>query len=338
MSKFLSQLRKDAAKVYTPERSDWLATTKSPAINYLFGQLGGVPAGNTMLLYGPAKSGKSLLSFAYAGQLHQQDPEAIVLHFDTEMRDGVNHWERAFGIDKERFVSIKTNKPTEIFDYIANDVKAMLQQGAPIKMIIIDSLAAIHYPKEANKESSDKFVIGDAGAYLPGALKMILDVQRRYKIFTILCQHVRANMDPNMAKYKPYIIPGGNGLKHNAEIWALVTKVEAKDSKTFDESKKDGAGNFIQTEHTIRIRVEESSISPQNRSVEVDLSYRDGFVNQHVEIAKLAVNMGVVQLAGAWVQYNGKKWQGVSNFAVAVKEDSELQAELLRKIKEADSI
>jgi RecA/RadA recombinase len=338
MSKFLSQLRKDAAKVYAPEREDWLATTKSPAVNYLFGKLGGVPAGNTMLLYGPPKSGKSLLSFAYAGQLHQQDPEAIILHFDTEMRDGVNHWEKAFGIDKERFISTKTNDPTKIFDYIANDVKAMLQDGAPIKMIIVDSLAGIFYPKEANKESSDKHVMGDAAAYLPGALKMILDLQRRYKIFTILTQQIRSNMDPNTSKYRPYIITGGNALRHGAEVWALVTKVEAKDSKTFDESKKDGAGHALQTQHTIRIKIEESSISPQNRAVEVDLSYTDGFVNEHAEIAKLAVNMGAVVLAGAWVQYNGKKWQGIANFANAIKEDSELRIEMLRLIKESDTI
>lgn len=335
---FLSQLKKEAAKVFTPEREDWLATTKSPAINYLFGKKGGVPAGNIMLLYGPAKSGKSLVSFAYAGQLHQEDPEAIVLHFDTEFRDGVNHWEKAFGIDKERFISYKTNTPTEIFDYIAGPVLEMLQKGAKIKMIIIDSLAAIKYPKEANKESSDQFVIGDAGSYLPGAMKMIVPILRKYKILGILCQHVRANMDPNTAKYRPYIIPGGNALRHHTEVWTLVTKVESKTSKTFDENKKDGAGNFIQTEHTIRVKIEESSISPQNRAVEVDLSYSEGFINQHVEIAKLAVNMGVIDMAGAWVKYEDKKWQGVENFANFVKEDSDFRLELLRKIKEVDTI
>lgn len=338
MSKFLSQLKKDAAKIYTPEREDWLATTKSPAVNYLFGKLGGIPAGNTMLLYGPPKAGKSLLSFAYAGQLHERDNEAIILHFDTEIRDGVNHWEKAFGIDKERFISYKTNNPVEIFDYIANEVKAMLQGGAPIKMIIIDSLAAIMYPKEANKDTSASFVIGDQGAYLPGALKMILDIQRRYKIFTILTTHVRANMDTNTNKYKPYIIPGGNALKHYCELFCFVSKVDRKDTKGFDESKKDGSGNELQSSHKIRIKVEESSISPQNRSVEVDLSYTEGFINPHEEIASLSVNMGIVVMAGAWVQYNGKKWQGISNFANAVKEDSDLQNELLRKIKEADNI
>lgn len=333
---FLSKLHKDAKKVYTPLADNWIAKTSSPAINYLFGKKGGVPAGYSMLLYGPAKAGKSLLSFAYAGHLHQTDPDAIVLHFDTEFRDGGEHWHQAFGIDPERFISYKTNDPKDIFDYIHNDVTAMLQEGAKIKMIIVDSLAAIKYPKEANKESSTNMVIGDAGAYLPGAIKMILPTLRKYKVFTIFAQHVRDNMDPNTAKYRQFVVPGGRGLKHLVEIFCLVTKIEAKDSKVFDHTKKDGAGNVIQSGHSIRVKIEESSISPQNRAVEVDLDYNDGFVNQHQEIAQMAVNMGVVEQAGAWIQYEGKKWNGVTNFSLAIKDDLDLQNKLLEKIKDND--
>lgn len=335
---FLSKLQKDAKKLQLGAGEAWTAKTSSPAINYLFGKKGGIPAGYSVLLYGPPKAGKSLLSFAYAGHLHQTDPEAVVLHFDTEFRDGGEHWHSAFGIDPERFISYKTNNPVEIFDYIANDVNAMLQEGAKIKMIIIDSLAGIRYPKEANREVSTSHIMGDAAAYLPTAMKMIIPIIRKHKIFTVLCQHVRDNMDPNTAKYRPYVIPGGRALKHLTEVWCLVTKIEAKDSKTFDTSKKDGSGNLLQTAHSIRVKVEESSISPQNRSVEVDLSYTDGFINQHYEVAQLAVNMGIVEQAGAWVQYDGKKWNGITNFSLAVKDDLDLQNSLIKKISESDSL
>jgi len=333
---FLSQLRKDAKKInLTSGVEQWFAQTKSPALNYLFGKDFGLKAGYTAMVYGPPKSGKSLLSFAYAGYLHQTDPEAIVLHFDTEFRDNT-HWYKAFGIDSERFITYQTNEPTEIFDYIANDVKSMLQDGAKIKMIIVDSLAAIKYPKEANKELSTNHVMGDAGAYLPGAMKMILPVIRQFKIAAILCQHIRDNFDPNMAKYKPYNVPGGKGLKHFVEYWILVEKINNKDSRTFDSDKKDGAGNAIQTGHKIRVKMEESSLSPQNRAVEVDFSYTKGLVNEHEEVADLAVGMGIIEMAGAWVQYNGKKWQGISNFALALKDDPELQKNLIAKIREND--
>ncbi len=62
---FLSQLRKDAKKInLTSGVEQWFAQTKSPALNYLFGKDFGLKAGYTAMIYGPPKSGKSLLSFA----------------------------------------------------------------------------------------------------------------------------------------------------------------------------------------------------------------------------------------------------------------------------------
>lgn len=333
---WLSKLKKDSDKLVIGSREPWVAHFPSPGVNYLFGKEQGMLAGYSLLLYGPPKSGKSLLAFAAAGQLHKEDPEAIVLHFDTEFRDNVDTWVKVFGIDEKRWISRQTNQPIEIFDYIANEVKAMLQEGAPIKMIIIDSLAMIQYPKEANKENSTKFVIGDASAYLSGAMKMIIPVIRSFKVATILCQHVRQNMDPDTKDWKEWIIPGGMALKHSVEYWVIAQKIESKKTKLFDSDRKDGSGNLIQTGHAIRVKMEENSLGPQNRAAEIDLSYTQGLINQSYEIAQLAVNMGIVKLNGSWVEYGGQKWQGVDNFSMFVQADEELQRDLMRKIKEND--
>lgn len=309
----------------------------SPGINYLFGKAQGIRPGYSALIYGPPKSGKSLFALAFAGQLHKDDPEAIVLHFDTEYRKTVDTWAGVFGIDMDRIQSYATNKPVEIFDFIATEVLAMLQEGAPIKMIIIDSLAMLQDPKEANKEHSTDFTIGGAAAYLGPAFKMIIPVIRQYNIANIICQHVRMNMDPMKAKYYPYIIPGGTALKHSIEYWMFCEKIVSKDTKTFDSETKDGSGNPIQTGHTIRVRMEENSLGPQNRSVEVALSYQKGIINQHVEIAELAKNMNLVDRpSNTSYEFEGQKWTGFDNFALGVEADHELQAKLIAKMKELD--
>lgn len=338
--KWMKQLRKSSAAVNYEEvmkQELQVAKSPSPGINYLFGKKQGLLAGYSMLIYGPPKSGKTLFSLAFAGQLHKDDPDAIVLHFDTEMRETVPTWAKAFGIDLNRIVSYSTNNPEEIFDFIANDVKAMIEDGAPIKMIIIDSLEGINYPKEANSDSTTNHIIGDASAYLKRGMKAILPVIRKNKLYNIMCQHVRANMDPNMAKYKPWTVPGGFALKHSVESWLLCQKIEAKDSKTFDSAVKDGSGNAIQTGHAIRVKMEENSIGPQNRSVEVHLSYTQGIVDQHLEIAELAVNMNLVERPNNMTYILGdKKWVGFNNFAEAIKQDEELSKELITKIQEND--
>ena len=253
------------------------------------------------------------------------------------MRDTIPTWAKVFGIDLDRIVSYSTNQPQEIFDFIKNDVQALVQDGAPIKMIIVDSLEGIEYPKEGNAEATTNHLIGDASAYLKRGMKAVLPVIRRNKIAAIFCQHVRMNMDPNMAKYKPYTLPGGMALKHNIEYWMFCQKIDSKDSKVFDSEKKDGSGNPIQTGHAIRVRMEENSKGPKNRSVEVHLDYQKGLVNQSIEIAELAKNMGIVERPNNTSYVLGdKKWVGFANFANAIAQDEDLAAELIKKIKEGD--
>lgn len=337
-NKWMSKLRKhENAVKYDLKKAERYLQSPSPAVNYLFGKKFGMRPGMSMLLYGPPKSGKSLFSLALAGQLHRDDPDAIVLHFDTEMRETVPTWAKTFGIDLDRVITYSTNRPEEIFDFIQKDVLAMLQEGAPIKMIIIDSLAAIAYPKEANAESTTNHVMGDAAQYLNRGMKAILPVIRRHGIFNILCQHVRDNMDPQSARYKRYIIPGGNALKHLVEYWILCEKINSKDSKTFDSAMTDGSGNAIQTGHSIRVTMEENSLGPQNRKVEVKLDYAKGLVDSHEEIATIAVNMGVVQRPNNMTYVVGdKKWTGWNNFLLGMKDDVEMQHKLIEQIIEKD--
>lgn len=336
VSKFMSMLKKNATDFNTKKEIP-VFSWESPGVNYLFGSKGGMRGGYTTMLYGPPKSGKSLLAYAAAGALHKRDPEAHVLHFDTEIRQNADTWAKSFGIDMDRFHSYPTNKANEIFDFIADEVEAALQGGMPIKMIIIDSVAGIMFPKESNRDKSTDMVIGDAAAYLGPAMKMVLSTIRKYDIALILCQHVRQNMDPNMAKYRPYIVPGGVALKHFVEYWVLVTKIENKDSKTFDSVKKDGSGNAIQTGHKIRVKMEENSDGPQSRAIEIDLSYAKGIINQHYEIAELAKNMGAVERPNNTAYVVGdKKYMGFDNFAAAIKADDELREHLLEAIKRSD--
>lgn len=283
-------------------------------------------------------SGKSLLALSMIGAMHKQDDEGVVLYFDTEYRESFRHWSVPMGIDENRFIPFITNNPIDIFDFIANDVNAMIQQqGAKIRAIVIDSLAGINYPKESNKSQSTDMVIGDAAAYLPGALKLILPVIKQHKIALVVCQHVRANMDPMKAKYHPYIIPGGNALKHAIEYWMLCEKINSKDAREFTDDLKDGSGNAIQSGHSIRVKMQESSDGPHNRSVEVFLDYRQGIANQHEEVARLGIHYGIIERPNnVTYVYGDQKWRGRQEFEEYLKTDDTMQREIMNKISEKD--
>jgi hypothetical protein len=84
--------------------------------------------------------------------------------------------------------------------------------------------------------------------------------------------------------------------------------------------------------------MDENSLGPQNRAVEVHLSYTQGIIDQHIEIAELAVNMGIVEnpSQGTYV-FEGQKWRGVDNFAEAIRIDESMAEKLLEKIKDVDN-
>src|SRR5271156_5321432 len=91
----------------------------SPSLNFTFGNGHGLPAGFSLLLWGPPKGGKSLVSNSMIGQLHQDDPEAYVVKFNTEQREigqlspaQMKNW----GIDRERYLAYQVNSPDLIYD------------------------------------------------------------------------------------------------------------------------------------------------------------------------------------------------------------------------------
>ena len=59
----------------------------SPYSNWSFGIKGhGLPFGYSMLLGGPAKSGKTFVLLNFIAELHKSDPTAWAVIYNTEMR------------------------------------------------------------------------------------------------------------------------------------------------------------------------------------------------------------------------------------------------------------
>src|SRR6185369_1238762 len=66
----------------------YVIRTPSPSLNFTFGNAHGLPAGYSLLLYGPPRGGKSIILNSMIGQLHKDDPEAFAIKFNTEFREG----------------------------------------------------------------------------------------------------------------------------------------------------------------------------------------------------------------------------------------------------------
>ena len=348
---WMTQLDKMAGAVsgeYDPYAS--VIRTPSPSVNFAFGKGDGFPRGFTTVLYGPPKGGKTLLTNATIGQLHKDDPEAIVLKFDTEMRetgqmtkDDAAIW----GIDRARYKCFSTNIPNEIFDAISNNVEAMCQEGAPIALIVIDSLTGIRGRRSLNSDTIDTMQIGDSALTIQEGLKQILATQRKHKIGLILTAHVRAEMDQLEQKRGNKVrMAASFGVQHHAEYFLYIEHNRNKDSREdllghkFESANGAGISDDKSeiTGHKVRAVMKANSMGPAGRVAEFTIDYRKGIINVHEEIFLLGVNRGVITRPNLQTyRFADKDYRGKEAMLTALKDNTDLAQEVLKELRKADA-
>jgi hypothetical protein len=354
-NKWLSQLQKlDGAVVdyYDPHKN--VIQTFSPSVNFCFGNGHGLPYGFTIALGGPPKGGKSVLCHSMIGQLHQSDPDAIAVKFDTEFRSHAQMDEgtaAAYGIDLDRLQVVETNTPKGIFDQIEQDLAAQCQAGMPLKLVIIDSITGIQGRRSMNADSIETQQIGDLALTLQEGFKRILPVQRKCKFAIVLTCQVRAEMDALEQKRGNKVkmaLPFG--VQHYAEYFMFVeanrnkdgrTDILGNDLKDDETGMTDMAGNEDQIAHKIRVKMKDSSCGPKGRVGEFTLAYHNGRItgikNVQEEAFLLGVNRGVISKPNNLsYEFGGQKWTGKPAMLQALENDLALRTRVLDEVFKRD--
>lgn len=325
----------------------------SPGMNFIFGNTQGLPLGQSLWLWGPNKSGKTILCYDLIAQMHRDYPEAIAIRFDTEFRDAAQltpAMASVYGIDLNRYVCHQTNSPDKIFDYIENELDAICQEGAQIKLVIIDSLTMVKGRRAQEGTGIDVNLRGDDAQTHGDGLKRIWETLHRNKIALVITGQARAEQDANLAKYNPYKAAGAWALKHFAGYSILVEPAGGEFSKQTlleeafaDEGLKDGAGRAEQTGHRIRATMKGSSFGPKNRRIEFTFDYNKGIINRHEEVFLLAKNRGLMTLSGSSYTIpdfptpgEQMKFNGGKNVIRAIRENEDLYGRLLDQIYQQD--
>jgi recombination protein RecA len=292
-NKWLSQLTADFGVVASTLGVGLqpVVPTRSPSVNWAT-DIGGFQPGKVSVLYGPESSGKSLLAMMAVADYQKRDPEAIFVWFDAEYSFNLPLFTKVGG-DPERLVVRKTNDPLKIFDYIGGGMLESLQEGAPIRGIVIDSIKAIRYPKETNmKQTTDQKMGGTGASYLPTALKLIIPVISDYHLLTFFIQQVTMEIDPMKALRNPYVITEGKALKHAADVMLEIVKLDTKNGIV--ESGKTMTGADYQTGHQVRVKVKKNRLGAPARMGQFTWHYDQGIIDTEKEIFELAKSLDVV--------------------------------------------
>lgn len=327
----------------------------SPSFNFILGNTHLIPFGYSAILWGVYKGGKSVLANSMIGQLHKDDPDAIAIKYNTEMRETGQLTEKEaakWGIDKDRYVCYDTNAPEEIFDPIENDIPKLIEQGLKIKLVIIDSMSDIAGRRSMNATTVNQQQIGDEAATIQTGLKRIRRTLRRHGITLLMTAHERAEFDMHeQMRGNKTKMAGAYYLKHFAEYFINVQPDRTKDGKVDlsgvkfeNESLKDLAGNAEKFAKKIKVTLTDTSFGVPGRVGEFTLDFFKGIVNTHEEAFQLAVNRGIFErpnnrtyILSNWPT-NGQesKWTSFDEALLAVKMNDSLEKELVRRVREKD--
>ncbi len=329
--------------------------TPSPSVNFIFGNTHLVPFGSSVIFWGPPKGGKSLICSMMIGQLHKDYPDAIAVKYNTELRESFQMTPlqmRNLGIDTERYQSYDTNMPEEIFDKIEVDIAAACEKGAPIKLIIIDSITDILGRRTINATSVSKQQIGDEAATIATGLKRIKNVIRKYGITLLMVAQERAELDQlEQMRGRKTKMAGAFYLRHFAEYFVYLCPNEAKEGKSDflgndfkNEDLTDVMGNPEQTILKIKAQMKNSSVGISGRVGEFTFHKLKGIINTAEEAVRLGVARNILEMPNnrTYVLKNfpesGKegKWTSKEDCLLNVQANSGLFSEIVKRVKLQD--
>ena len=314
---------------------------KSPSMNWMVDN-GGIVESKSVLLYGRESSGKSLLAQLYIIELQRMYPDSIQIWIDSEFSFNPK-WFVKLGGDASRLLVRQTNDPLEIFDWIETKVLDMLQEGAPINGIVIDSVRSIRYPGDVKDKSTDLAMGGTGAKYLSSALKGLLSVVRRHNITTFLIQQVYEELDPYKKLTNPWVVPDGRALKHFSDYMLMVDRIDTKAGRI--EEGKNMVGSYNQVGHKVRVKATKNRVGAPYRVAEFTLHYEKGIINTEDELFYLAKSLGVIfhPVSESTGRVNNIMWQfadyepvrGEANMRQWIREHPELHDEIFEACSKA---
>lgn len=321
--------------------------TPSPYWNWVFANKSmGIPNCSSILMFSPPKSGKSFGCNAIISEMHKRDSEGHALYFNAEIRGKVQ--KTLFKTtDPNRVHVYDTNEPKNIFDRIDHDIKPMVQDGFPLRIIVIDSLSGIIGVKRLEAESIEDHLIGDKALTLSIGLQKLVPFCKQNNILLIGTAQLRANVDA-MNKYAPKEkMESSFAARHAFEYFLSFRSVSNTDTgkldleiddQTFNEEIKDIQGNPLKNARKIYVKMEESSIGPAGRSGVFTLDFKEGIINQFEEIFWLGKNTGAIKVSpnGKTYTFGTNTFNGKRECALAIRDNPELANAVLEEVRKLD--
>ena len=271
--------------------------------------IGGLPRGRIVEIYGPESSGKTTLSLHCIAEGQKNNGNVAFIDVEHALDPT---YAAALGVDVD---SLLVSQPDTGEDAL-EIAEALIRSGA-IDVIVIDSVAALVPKAEIEGEMGDSHV-GLHARLMSQALRKLAGAINKSNCVAIFINQLREKV--GVVYGNPEVTTGGRALKFYSSVRIDIRKQEVLKQN----------GEMIGA-HT-KAKVVKNKLAPPFREAEFDIMYGKG-ISRTGELLDLAVKADVVQKAGAWFSYDGKRLgQGRDNVKELLEHDKELSKEIEDKL------
>lgn len=315
-------------------------------------RVGGHPLGRISVIHGPSNHGKTTLGLGLGLSFLQAG--SYFLHIDAEMTTPVDWLKKLMGsyADSDRFLGYhpETYEGTSdaVREFLTNLIKEKENGTIDQKtsaLILVDSLRKLipqnFFAKIAKKGSEESGIDGFSGrgAQMKAALnsawmdELVPLLHRSNASMVIIARESEdVNADANDRKYgRDYKITGGNAVIYDS---SLVMRVE----RTGFTGKGQDEDRVVYGERH-RVTVNKTKIASKTDRKQVAYFHssngvltKEGFDTGR-DLLEMGKKMNVIQLAGSWYSYAGKRVQGEDNFLKMLESSPEIAQKLDAEIR-----
>ena len=273
--------------------------------------IGGIPRGRIIEIYGPESSGKTTLAQHIVAECQKKG--GIAAFVDAEHALDIEY-AKNLGVNIDELLISQPDTGEQ-----ALDITEELVRSGAVDIIVVDSVAAL-VPKAEIEGTMEDQQMGLQARLMSKALRKLTGVIGKTNTTVIFINQLRQKIGVMYGNRET--TTGGNALKYYASV-----RMEIKRTETLKGDGED-VGNHV------RVRVLKNKVAPPFRTAEFDIIFGKG-ISKTGNILDVAVNLGIVNKAGAWFSYNDAKLgQGREKSKEFLDANPELLAEIERLVRE----
>jgi RecA/RadA recombinase len=327
---FLKQIVKESGNKFASIVEDGIegadvagfVDTGSYAFNALLsGSLyGGVADNKIIALAGESATGKTYFTLGIVAQFLKNNPEGMVLYFDSEQAVTSEMFEGR-GVDAKRVAVFPVATIEEFKTQCVNIVDKILEMDERERkpmMIVLDSLGMLSTEKEVNDSAEGKNVRDMTRAQGVKATFRVLTMKLgKARIPLVMTNHT---YDVVGAYVPTKEMGGGSGLKYAASTIVYLSKKKEKNAEG------DVVGNII------HCKLYKSRLTKENQQVDVQLNYDTG-LNRYYGLTEIALNNGIFKKVSTRIELP----DGTTAFEKNINENPQkyFTDEVMKRLEEA---